>query len=251
MKQLIKTAAYEQLTDLLADNATYALDAKRAYVLATRELDEANRDKAATRQDIGINAYLEAKRNGTDAYRAFDAAVYEADRKNRAKNLAHIKCKSANWAARRTAQDVVARLLLDNADMLDGVNMRYKRTVKMINDATPDGLTVYYSEYNREYRFTADYLDSSDREYGVMLWNEVFNLEREQARLENHAKPGATPEQIEQQLSGLKSAYDVVKQAQSAYQSATGQFRDATNALVITSLCGDLDSVLRELGWCF
>lgn len=251
MKQLIKTAAYEQLTDQLAANATYALDAKRAYVLATRELDAANREKTATHQDLGVSAYLEAKRNGTDAYRAFDAAVHEADRKSRAKNLAHIKCKSANWAARRTARAVVARLLLDNADILEDTNMRYKRTVKLINDAMPDGLAVYYSEYNREYRFTADYLDSSDREYGVTLRNEVFNADRERARLENYSKPGATPEQIEQQLSGLKSAYDAVNQARCTYLSATGKFRDATNALVITNLCGDLDSVLRELGWCF
>lgn len=251
MKQLTKTAAYEQLVDQLAKNATYALDAKRAYVLATRELDEANRNTTTTRQDIGIKAYLEAKHNGTDAYRAFDEAVHAADCKSRIKNLAHIKCKSANWAAHKTARAVVAQLLIDNADILDGVNMRYKRTVKMINDATPDNLDVYYSEYNREYRFRADYLDSSDREYGVPLWNEVFDIERERTRLENHAKPGATPEQIEQQLNDLKPAYDAVKQAQSAYQQATGQFRDATNALVITNLCGDLDSVLRELGWCF
>lgn len=251
MKHLNKSAESEQLAEQLAANATYALDAKRAYVMAARELDEANRDKAATRQDIGVNAYLEAKRNGTDAYRAFDAAVQAADRKARIKNLAHIKCKSANLAAHRTSQAVVARLLLDNADTLDGVNMRYKRTVKMINEATPDDLDVYYSEYNLEYRFRADYLDSSNREYGVPLWNEVFNIERERARLENYAKPGATPEQIEHQLNGLKPAYDAVQQAQSTWRDAAGQFRDATSALVITSLCSDLDSVLRELGWCF
>lgn len=251
MKQLIKTAAYEQLAEQLSANATYALDAKRAYVLATRELDTANRYKAATRQDIGTNGYLEAKRNKIDAYHAFNAAVHAADCKARIKNLAHIKCKSANWAARQTARAIVARLLIDNADILAGANMRYKRTVKMINDTMPDGLDVYYSEYNGEYRFNAEYLDSSDREYGVPLWNEVFDIERERTRLENHAQPGATPEQIEQQLNGLKPAYDAIQQAQSVYRDATGQFRDATSALVINSLCSDLDSVLRELGWCF
>lgn len=250
MKQLVKTPASEQLAEQLDAIAKYYTACSIAYTQATHDANAAEREQEAARLDVSISGYLAEKRANSDNYKAWASAVDKSKALRKAQRLAVIRENSARRAAWKTAQALLAQLLLDNSDQLEGANIRYKRTLKMIGDALPDGFTVYFRSEWDDLCLSSARLGFNSEEYAIHLRNEEFNAEREREKLEMLTAPGATPEQIEQQINGLKDAYTALSNAQDAYKQAVGSFNAATSDIRITA-CNDVDSVLRELGWCF
>ena len=250
MKQLAKTPASEQLTDQLDAIAKYCTACSIAYTQATHDANAAEREQERARMDVSISGYMAEKRANSDRYKAWASAVDKSKALRKAQRLAVIRESSARRATWKTAQALLARLLLDNCEALEGMNIRYKRTLKLISDALPDGFTVYFRSEWGDLCLSSNRVRFDSEEYGIHLRNEEFGAEREREKLEMLTTPGATPEQIEQQIDGLKDAYTALSNAQDAYKQAVDRFNSATSDIRITA-CNDVDSVLRELGWCF
>lgn len=250
MKQLVKTPASEQLAEQLDAIAKYYTACSIAYTQATHDANAAEREQETARLDVSISGYLAEKRANSDNYKAWASAVDKSKALRKTQRLAVIRENSARRAAWKTAQALLAQLLLDNSEQLEGANIRYKRTLKMIGDALPDGFTVYFRSEWGDLCLSSSRLRFDSSEYAIHLRNEEFCAEREREKLEMLTTPGATPEQIEQQINGLKDAYSALSNAQDAYKQAVDSFNAATSGIQITT-CNDLDSVLRELGWCF
>lgn len=250
MKQLAKTPASEQLADQLDAIAKYCTACSIAYSQATHDANAAEREQERARMDVSISGYMAEKRANSDRYKAWASAVDKSKALRKAQRLAVIRESSARRATWKTAQALLARLLLDNCDQLEGMNMRYKRTLKLIGDALPDGFTVYFRSEWGDLCLSSNRVRFDSEEYGIHLRNEEFGAEREREKLEMLTTPGATPEQIEQQIDGLKDAYTALSNAQDVYKQAVESFSAATSDIRITA-CNDVDSVLRELGWCF
>lgn len=250
MKQLAKTPASEQLTDQLDAIAKYCTACSIAYTQATHDANAAEREQEHARLNVSISGYMAEKRANSDRYITWTEAVDKSKALRKTQRLAVIRENSARLATWKTAQALLARLLLDNCDQLEGMNMRYKRTLKLISDALPDGFTVYFRSEWGDLCLSSNRVRFDSEEYGIHLRNEEFGAEREREKLEMLTTPGATPEQIEQQIDGLKDAYTALSNAQDVYKQAVESFSAATSTLRITA-CNDTDSVLRELGWCF
>ena len=250
MEQLVKTPASEQLADQLDAVANYCTACSIAYTQATHDANAAEREQERARLDVSISGYMTEKRANSDRYKAWVSAVDKSKALRKAQRLAVIRESSARRATWKTAQALLARLLLDNCNQLEGMNMRYKRTIKLIGDALPDGFTVYFRSEWGDLCLSSNRVRFDSEEYGIHLRNEEFGAEREREKLEMLTTPGATPEQIEQQIAGLKDAYTALSNAQDVYKQAVESFSAATSDIRITA-CNDVDSVLRELGWCF
>lgn len=250
MKQLAKTPAFEQLADQLDATAKYFTACSRAYTQATHDANAAEREQERARLDVSISGYMAEKLANSDKYIAWSEAVDKSKALRKTQRLSVIRENSARRATWKTAQALLAQLLLDNCDQLEGMNMRYKRTLKLINDALPDGFTVYFRSEWDDLCLSSNRVRFDSEEYGIHLRNEEFGAERERGKLEMLITSGATPEQIEQQINDLKDAYTALSNAQDVYKLAVDNFNAATSTLRITA-CNDTDSVLRELGWCF
>lgn len=250
MKQLVKTPASEQLAEQLDAIAKYCTACSIAYTQATHDANAAEREQERARLDVSISGYMAEKRANSDRYKAWASAVDKSKALRKTQRLSVIRENSARRATWKTAQALLARLLLDNCDQLEGMNIRYKRTLKLIGDALPDGFTVYFRSEWGDLCLSSNRVRFDSEDYGIHLRNEEFGAEREREKLEMLITPGATPEQIEQQINGLKDAYTALSNAKDAYKQAVDSFNAATSTLRITA-CNDTDSVLRELGWCF
>lgn len=164
-------------------------------------------------------------------------------------NLAGLETRSLARAFGTTAVAYLTQLLADNAATLDGMNARYKRTLRLISDSMPEGFRVYCYQWSS--MFPGAELVVSDefgafngytgldsyigREYAVNANYEDYGSElisAETLRRPNFVRePGATPEEIRAQLDGLEAAKDAMRAANKAHAAAASAYREATGAL--------------------
>ena len=178
-----------------------------------------------------------------------------------AHNHAHIEAESLTEAAARTVAAYLTQLLADNAATLDGMNARYKRTLRLISDAMPEGFGVSH-ERGSEVGFTCPkYGDLRPETYewrgfatpsgylkyvGPVYVNWTSSSELISARTLNRPnfvrEPGATPEEIRAQLDGLEAAKDAARAAKKRHkdsmaelekerEAAADAYAEATSAL--------------------
>ena len=165
-------------------------------------------------------------------------------------NLAGLETRSLVKAFGTTAVAYLTQLLADNAATLDGMNARYKRTLKLISDAMPEGFHVYCYQWssmfpgaelvvNDDYDAFRGYtgLDAYiGKNYAVNANYEDYGSELISAATLHQPnfvrEPGATPEQVRAQLDGLEAARDTMRAANKAHNAAVSAFREATSALV-------------------
>lgn len=111
--------------------------------LATLEEDEDQADKAYEQAySKAMRQYSNADRNDAAAKQQFTELIADADKANEKYKQAMNRCFEFVDETARTFIAIVAELIHDNIDTLDGIDVNSKQVFLAINEALPDDIFV-------------------------------------------------------------------------------------------------------------
>jgi len=221
---------YRELCDAYARQLVHVIPAMRRY----RDVDGRWADLAT--------AYAEARADSSSGEEVADLRSLLASAREE-RLYAYVAGMSVADPALRTATVLVARLLRDNAAVLDGQNARQRMTIDLIDSALPPSIRVnaftcvpyecclavsvtYVSEKPRtsgEY----DYLVHCCYENSWIISEEVAKSNIFTSTYGDEVDPAAE----EEQLKGYRDAVGRMRDATEAYNAAADEYRAATSLL--------------------